>query len=118
MQKMQDSEPARSVLTEEERRECRMSCIKRAVSFFQNRAHSDSRILSRRKNLSSHLGADETVMHDELQMINLQALPLDKGWKFDWSVPGDWTRYIFEGSIFKIVHFNRVKLNKGIGPTY
>ena len=70
------SEHVTSVLTEEERKRARAETIKKSLRYFENRSLSQDCIFTRRRNLSAHLGVDETVSKKELQMINVHALPL------------------------------------------
>ena len=72
------SETARSVLTEEERNRERTIVIKKSLKYFEdrnNRPFSTDCVFTRRRNLSAHLGVDETVSKKDLNMINFQALP-------------------------------------------
>ena len=73
------SEPAKAVLTEEERKKARALVIKKSLRYFEdrnNRSFSADCLFTRRRNLSAHLGLDENVSKKDLQMINVYALPL------------------------------------------
>ena len=73
------SEPARSFLTEEERKRARAVVVKKSLRYFEdtnNRSLSEDCLFTRRRNLASHLGVDETISKKELGMINVHALPL------------------------------------------
>ena len=73
------SEPARSFLTEEERKRARAVVVKKSLRYFEdknNRSLSEDYLFTRRRNLATHLGVDETVSKKDLSMINVHALPL------------------------------------------
>ena len=65
------SEPARSFLTEEERKRARAVVVKKFLRYFE-----EDYLFTRRRNLATHLGVDETVSKKDLSMINVHALPL------------------------------------------
>ena len=68
-----------SCLTEEERKRARAVVVKKSLRYFEdtnNRSLSEDCLFTRRRNLASHLGVDETISKKELGMINVHALPL------------------------------------------
>ena len=73
------SEPAKSLLTDEERKRARAIVIKKKLRYFEdrnNRSFSADCLFTRRRNLAAHLGVDETVSKKDLEMINIHALPI------------------------------------------
>ena len=74
-----NSDPAKLVLTDEERKRARTRFLKKSLSYFEdrnNRSFSEDCIIMRRKNLAEHLGVDETVSKRDSDMINVCALPM------------------------------------------
>ena len=49
--------------------------VKASRLSFENRSKPVNSPLTRRRNLSTHLGVDESVSKEELEMINMSALP-------------------------------------------
>ena len=74
-------EPARSeiVLSEEERKRSRALVVTKSIKYFEDaikRSSSEGSLFTRRRNLSAHLGIDESVSKKEVQIVTLQCLPL------------------------------------------
>ena len=66
-------------LSAEERKKVRVASVRKAIHYFEdrnNRSWSQDSLLTRRRNLASHLGVDETVDRKEVQKINASSLPV------------------------------------------
>ena len=64
------------ILTKSEREKARARAVRKSLTYFENRSLSEKNLWTRRRNLAAHLGVDETVSKQELNMINVYALPV------------------------------------------
>ena len=64
-----------NVLTDEERKIARATVVKTSLTHLKNRSKPENSVHTRRRNLAAHLGVDETISTEDLQMINIYALP-------------------------------------------
>ena len=75
-------EPARSYLAVDEpikkQRALRAVVVKKSIAYFRdtnNRSSSEQCLFNRQKNLVKHLGVDESIDKQDLDKINMAALP-------------------------------------------
>ena len=74
-----EQEALEGTLNEAERRRARTTVAKKAIRYFEDRNHrscSQDSLFTRRRNLATHLGVDESVCKSEVQSINVHALPI------------------------------------------
>ena len=74
-----EQEAPKRTLDQTERRYVRTIAVEKAIKYFKgknNRSWSNDNVLTRRRNLVSHLGVDESVGRMEVEKINVQCLPL------------------------------------------
>ena len=95
-----EPEAPKRTLDETERRCARTIAVEKAIKYFKgknNRSWSNDNVLTRRRNLVSHLGVDESVGKMEVEKINVQCLPLPASAIQPQESLSRWSRYIFLG---------------------
>ena len=112
-----EPEPLEGTLSEAERRRARTKVAKKAISYFEDRNHrscSQDSLFTRRRNLATHLGVDESVCKSEVQSINVHALPIPASaiHESQESLVSGSYRYIFRLEYNRILIIIRVYSNK------